>query len=163
MGKDGYNREISFRKGQKMKKQIVMAILALGVLVFAGGCIPTTAEIQTLTDDVDKLMVNIDNYQEKFAEEIDRVQEDVVVVNEAIKEKADESALEQAKAGWDATKDFNPYYVPGALILALLGEGAALWKTNKKNTNLEKGINRVKGEAEPALAKTIHDTMKIYT
>ena len=33
----------------------------------------------------------------------------------------------------------------------------------KRNTGLEKGINRVKGEAEPQLAKSIHDTMKIYT
>ncbi len=33
----------------------------------------------------------------------------------------------------------------------------------KKNTGLEKGLNRVKGEAEPELAKRIHDVMKIYT
>lgn len=33
----------------------------------------------------------------------------------------------------------------------------------KKNAGLEKGLNRVKGEAEPTLAKSIHDTMKIYT
>lgn len=33
----------------------------------------------------------------------------------------------------------------------------------KRNTGLEKGLNRIKGEAEPALAKSIHDTMKIYT
>ena len=32
----------------------------------------------------------------------------------------------------------------------------------KKNTGLEKGLNRVKGEAEPELAKRIHDVMKIY-
>lgn len=147
-----------------MKKLIIV------VFLLVAGCIPTTQQINTLTNDVDKLMVTIDNYQEKFAEEVDRVQEDIIVVNEVVKEKADESALEQAKAGWGATKDFNPYYLPGALILALLGEGAALWKTNKKNvnlekgiSNLEKGISRVKGEAAPELAKTIHDTMKIYT
>ncbi len=33
----------------------------------------------------------------------------------------------------------------------------------KKNTGLEKGLSRVKGEAEPELAKRIHDVMKIYT
>lgn len=33
----------------------------------------------------------------------------------------------------------------------------------KRNTGLEKGLSRVKGEAEPTLAKKIHDTMKIYT
>ena len=33
----------------------------------------------------------------------------------------------------------------------------------KKNAGLDKGLSRVKGEAEPALAKKIHDTMKIYT
>ena len=132
-------------------------------MMLCAGCIPTTQQVQTLTNDVGKLMVAVDNYQVKFAGEVDRVQEDIIVVNEAIKEKADESALEQIKAGWETTKDFNPYYAYGSLALMIIGEGAALWKANTKNTKLEKGISRVKGEAEPAVAKKIHDTMKIYT
>ncbi len=143
-----------------MKKRILIVAL-MAVCMF--GCIPTTEQINTLTDSVDTLMVKVDDYQEKFAEEVDRVQEDIVTVNEAVKEKADESALEQIKAGWETTKDFNPYYAYGSLALMIIGEGAALWKANTKNTKLEKGISRVKGEAEPELAKKIHDTMKIYT
>lgn len=134
----------------------------LVMMLLCGGCIPTTQQVETLTSDVGKLMVAVDNYQVEFADEVDKVQERIVTVTEAVKEKADESALEQAKAGWDATKDFNPYYVYGALALTIIGEGAALLKVNKKNTGLEKGINRVKGEAEPQLAKVIHDTMKKY-
>jgi len=38
-----------------------------------------------------------------------------------------------------------------------------IWKEKKKVVGLEKGISRVKGEAEPELAKKIHDTIKIYT
>ena len=72
-----------------MRTLIVIAIL------FAAGCIPTTMQVQTLTNDVDALMVSIDNYQEKFAEEVDRVQEHIVTVNEYVKEQDDERALYQ--------------------------------------------------------------------
>jgi len=140
-----------------MRKMIVVIML---LCVF--GCIPTTQEIQTLTNTVDKLMVKVDNYQEKFAGEVDKVQDDIVAVNEAVKEKADSTALEQIEAGWEATKGFNPYYGYGALVFAGL-EAAGWWRENKKKVKLEKGINRVKGEAEPELAKKIHDTIKIYT
>ncbi len=146
-----------------MKKLMLWAILTLGALVFASGCIPTTAQVNTLTNDVDKLMVAVDSYQEKFAEEVDEVQERIVLANEAIKEKADESSLEQIKAGWETTKDYNPYYGYGALALMILGEGAVLLKSKKDNANLEKGINRVKGEADGEMAKKIHDTIKMYT
>jgi len=147
------------------KNIIILSILSALVLLllFIDGCIPTTAEINTLTNDVDALMVKVDNYQEKFADEVDRVQEHIVVVNEAVKKKADQDVIEQIKAGWEQTKDFNPYYAYGALALTILGEGAALLKANRKNSGFEKGISRVKGEAEPELAKKIHDTMKIYT
>lgn len=140
-----------------------MKCKVLVVMMLCAGCIPTTMQVQTLTNDVDALMVAVDNYQEKFAGEVDKVQEHIILVNEAVKEKADESAIEQIKAGWDTTKDFNPYYAYGSLALMIIGEGAALLNANKKNRGLEKGISRVKGEAEPALAKIIHDTMKIYT
>jgi len=107
------------------------------VMLFIVGCVPTRMEIQTLTDDVDTLMVKIDDYQEKYAEEVDKVQEHIVAVNEVVKEKADESALEQVRAGWDTTKEFNPYYAYGALALTILGEATALWKLNNKKNKLE--------------------------
>ena len=140
-----------------------MRTLLVITFLFVVGCIPTVQQVQTLTNNVDELMVAVDNYQEKFADEVDKVQENIVAVNETVKEKADESALEQIKAGWETTKDYNPYYAYGALALGIIGEAGLLLKANKKNTGLEKGLNRVKGEAEPQLAKKIHDTMKIYT
>ena len=62
----------------------------------------------------------------------------------------------------------NPKEAGGAISsIALLVYGFIkrkdLLAMTKKNAGLEKGINRVKGEAEPTLAKTIHDTIKIYT
>jgi len=42
-------------------------------------------------------------------------------------------------------------------------KGAEAKDEKEKNVDLEKGINRVKGEADPKLAKKIHDTIKIYT
>jgi len=136
-----------------MKKLFVVAILALEMLVFAGGCIPTTAQIQTATNKTDTLMVVVDKLQETVGvlvkdgiiesekvkvifKEIDDAQEKIIAANEAIKEKADESALEQFKAGWETTKDYNPYYVPGALILTILGEAGALWKVNQNKNKV---------------------------
>ena len=62
----------------------------------------------------------------------------------------------------------DPKAAGGAIsLIATLAYGYIkrkdLLKMTKRNTGLEKGINRVKGEAEPELAKRIHDTMKIYT
>lgn len=142
------------------------------VILLVAGCIPTTQNINTLTNDVGKLMVAVDNYQEKFAEEVDRVQERIVVINEAVKEKADQGIVEQLIATNEASRPYNPYADEVNAILGLVTVIGGLWakgehnKKNKaetKNAGLEKGINRVKGEAEPTLAKTIHDTMKIYT
>jgi len=157
-----------------------MRTILVIVLLFVAGCIPTTQQVETATNKTDALMVVVDKMQEswdalaekdivesqkveKLSAELDSAQENIIAANEAIKSKVDEDVIEQIKAGWETTKDYNPYYVPGALILTILGEAGLLLKTNKKNTGLEKGINRVKGEAEPELAKKIHDTMKIYT
>lgn len=62
----------------------------------------------------------------------------------------------------------DPKEVGGAMtLIATLVYGYIKRKDllcmTKKNAGLEKGLNRVKGEAEPQLAKSIHDTMKIYT
>lgn len=179
-----------------MKKLIIIVILALGVLVSAGGCIPTTAQIQTATNKTDTLMVVVDKLQETFdvlvedgviksekleaiSEEIDKAQIDIVVINEAVKEKADEGFVEQLIATNQASAPINPYapMIDAALnfLLAISTPtavgGVYLAKRNAskakeaetKNIGLEKGLSRVKGEAEPELAKKIHDTMKIYT
>lgn len=111
-------------------------MLWLGMLVFAGGCIPTTAEIQTLTSDVGKLMVAVDNYQEKFAEEVDRVQADIVVINEAVKEKADQGIIEQMVATNEASRPFNPYADEVNAILGLVTVIGGIWakgEIDKKN------------------------------
>lgn len=162
-----------------MKKLLLWAILMLGALVFASGCVPTTAQIQTLTNDIDKLMASVDDYQVEFAEEVDKVQEHIVVINEAVKEKADEGVVEQLIAANQASAPINPYApmidvalnfllavstptAIGGIYLAKRNANNAN-EANKKNTGLEKGLSRIKGEAEPELAKKIHDTMKIYT
>ena len=130
---------------------VLMCLMAISL---AGlGCVPTTAQIQTATNKTDALMVVVDKVQEtmdvfvekgiiesekvkKLSAELDKAQEKIVAANEAIKDKADESALEQAKAAWDTTKDYNPYYVPGALILTILGEAGALWKVNRNKNKI---------------------------
>lgn len=129
-------------------------IIVIVALLLCVGCIPTVQQIQTATNRTDDLMVVVDKFQETmdvFADqgivnsekvkslsaELDKAQEKIVAANEAIKAKADESALEQAKAAWDTTKDYNPYYIPGALILTILGEAGAIWKTNKTKNKVE--------------------------
>ncbi len=132
-----------------MNRCIVIIALLLCV-----GCIPTVQQVQTATNRTDDLMVVVDKMQETmevFAEkgivdsekvkalsaDIDDAQDKIIAANEAIKEKADESAFEQFKAGWETTKDYNPYYVPGALILTILGEAGAIWKTTKTKNKAE--------------------------
>ena len=141
-----------------------MRTLLVIALLFVMGCIPTTQQIDTLTNDVGKLMVAMDNYQVKFADEVDKVQEHIVVINEAVKEKADESALDQLVEANEASRPFNPYADEVNAVLGLVAVIGGIWAKGEhdKKNNLEKGINRVKGEAEPQLAKVIHDTMKKY-
>ena len=131
-----------------------MKCKVLVVILLCAGCIPTTMQVQTLTNDVDELMVVMD-----------KVQERIVITNEAIKEKADESALDQLAAANEASRPFNPYADEVNAVLGLVTVIGGIWAKGEhdKNKNLEKGINRVKGEAEPQLAKKIHDTMKVYT
>ena len=114
-------------------RTLVIAIL------FVAGCIPTTQQVQTLTNDVDKLMVAVDNYQEKFADEVDRVQERIVVVNEAIKEKADESVIEQLIAGNEASRPFNPYADEVAAALGLVTVIGGIFVKGKMDENKRLG------------------------
>ncbi len=159
-----------------MKKWLVVPTLLCILLV--GGCIPTTAQIQTATDMTSDLMVVVDSLQDTVgvlvkdgiieAEtvgsiliEIDEAQEDIIAVNDAVKKKADQGTLEVVKEGWEVTKDFNPYYVYGLVAINVL-EALGIWNEKKKVTGLKKGISRVTGEADKEVAKNIYDTIKPY-
>lgn len=153
-------------------------LIVIVALMMCAGCIPTAAQVETATNKTDTLMVVVDKMQETMdilakdgiidsekvkalSEELDDAQEKIVAANEAIKEKADESSLEQAKAVWDTTKDYNPYYVPGALILAILGEGAALWKSNKDKNKTEAKRQADKEGRELALRQFAADSPEL--
>lgn len=116
-----------------------MKTILVIVLLFVAGCIPTTQQVQTLTNDVDKLMVAVDNYQEKFAEEVDRVQADIVVVNEAVKEKADESVIKQLSAANEASRPFNPYADEVNAILGLVTVIGGIFVKGKIDENKKLG------------------------
>lgn len=123
-------------------------VLIVALLIVSGGCIPTKMEIQTLTNDVDKLMASVDDYQIKYAEEVDSVQDDIIVVNEAIKEKADEDVMEQLRAGIEASAPFNPYADEMNAILGLGIVIAGLFGKKKMDD-----ANKANNEAENANRK----------
>lgn len=112
-------------------------MLGIVLLIFGTvGCIPTTQQIETLTNDVDKLMVAVDDYQEKFAGEVDQVQEHIILVNEAVKKKADEGLVEQLVATNEASRPFNPYADEVSAILGLVTVIGGIWvkgKIDEKN------------------------------
>jgi len=114
-------------------KRLKLGIVVCVALMMFGGCVPIEQQINTLTNDVDKLMVKVDNYQEKYAEEVDRVQEHIVVINEAVKEKANQSFVEQVEAGIAASKPFNPYADEMTAILGLVTVIGGLWAKGKLN------------------------------
>lgn len=143
-----------------MKKLILVSIL-----LFTVGCIPTKQQINTLTNDVSNLMVKIDNYQEKFAEEVDRVQDDILVVNEAVKEKADESFVEQLEAGIEASKPFNPYADEMNAALGLITVIGGIFvkgkideknRVNAKYSAAKAGMDKFKNE-NPDKAKELYN------
>jgi len=139
----------------KCKALIVM------MLLFVAGCLPATqSEVQTLTNRVAMIVPAVREEVAKANVGIEGVLTKVEEVNEAV--ATAESPVEAIREGVKATSDWNPYAVPILGGISLL-EALGLFKEKKKVAGLEKGINRVKGEAEPQLAKSIHDTMKIYT
>jgi len=139
----------------KCKALIVM------MLLFVAGCLPATqSEVQTLTNRVAMIVPAVREEVAKANVGIEGVLTKVEEVNEAV--ATAESPVEAIREGVKATSDWNPYAVPILAGISLL-EALGLFKEKKKVAGLEKGINRVKGEAEPQLAKSIHDTMKIYT
>ena len=77
-----------------------MKLKALLILMLCGGCMPTSEQV-----------IN-------FTEEVSKVQSDIATVNEAVKEKADQSFVDALAAGWEASAPINPYYGYGALVIA---------------------------------------------
>ena len=122
-----------------------MKWLMIVLVLFVGACVPTTAEIQTLTGQINTLMAEVDSTQDllketkivseselsKANQEIDRVQEDITKVATAIQEKAEQGTLEAAEAGWKASEAWNPYYGYGMLALGFL----KLWQKKKESDN----------------------------
>jgi ElaB/YqjD/DUF883 family membrane-anchored ribosome-binding protein len=142
-----------------MKKLFVIAVL------FCGGCIPATQqEVLNLTNTVNQIVPLVREAVSTSSKETRDKVEIVLGQVEELNEVAAtaETPIEAVKAVVAATSPFNPYAVP---ILAGIGilEALGIFIEKKKNTGFEKGLSRVKGEAEPELAKKIHDTMKIYT
>lgn len=126
-----------------MKNCIVIAVL---MMLCAVGCIPTTAQVETATNRTDDLMVVVDKMQEtldvmaekgiidsekveKLSDEIDNAQETLVVVNEAIKEKADEGVVEQLIAANQASAPVNPYAPMIDVVLKILAGTGVLGVT----------------------------------
>ncbi len=123
-----------------------MKTLIVIVLLLVAGCIPTTQQVNTLTNNVDELMVAVDNYQEKFAGEVDKVQERIVLVNEAVKKKADEGLVEQLVEANEASRPFNPYADEVNAILGLVTVIGGIWakgeydKKKQAETSLEEVV-----------------------
>ena len=139
-------------------------LLIIGLL-FIAGCIPASQqEVLDLTNTVNQIVPLVREVVATLSEDtkdkIEIVLGQVERVNEAVATADD--PIEAIKSGVAASSPFNPYAVPilaGITILEALG----IFREKKKNAGLEKGISRVQGEAEPELAKKIHDTIKIYT
>ncbi len=158
-------------------KQIILLALLLVV-----GCIPASQqEVQTLTNTVNQIVPlvreAVSASSEETRDKVEIVLGQVETINEAVKDSPDlGTALINAN---QVSAPVNPYAPVIDIVLKALFGGAVtggifgtskLVKTvrekneiEKKNAGLEKGINRVKGEAEPELAKKIHDTIKIYS
>jgi len=139
-----------------MKNLIVLTLL------FVAGCMPASQqEVQTLTDTVNQIVPAVreavSTSSKDTQQKVEVVLGQVEKVNEAV--ATAEDPVEAIEKGWGATKDFNPYYGWGALGIAVV----KMVMDDKKKKNLEKGINRVKGESTPEVAKQIHDTIKQYT
>ena len=139
----------------------LILILVLGILV-SGGCLPASQqEVMTLHNTIRQIVpavrAVVSTSSEDTKEKVDVVLGQVEKINEAV--VTAEDPVEAIEKGWGATKDWNPYYGWGALGIAVL----KIFSDGKKKKGLEKGINRVLGEAEPEQAKAMYDKMKQYT
>lgn len=138
-----------------------MKYLLVPVLLLIAGCIPTAQDISILTNDVDLLQGEIDNVQTMLAnsevlnkeevakvnETIDKIQVDVGIVSEAIKDA--DTPLEAVEKGWKASEPFNPYYGYGAAILAglkLVLDGKKKKELEGKYTAAKRGMDKFRND-----------------
>ncbi|MCJ7482610.1 MAG: hypothetical protein MUO31_06560 [Thermodesulfovibrionales bacterium] len=131
-----------------MKKYVLIAVLLLTLL--CTGCMPATqAEVKTLTGNVSTLLEAVDALQgttsqmaadglinkekvDKINTSIDKVQETVVKVAKEVETAPD--TMTAIEAGWEATKNINPWYVYGTMAIGVL---KLLQKNKETNNSLE--------------------------
>ena len=141
-----------------------MKWLLIVAMLFCSGCMATQQEVMDLHNVVNQIVPAVRDIVSTSSDDtkdtIEVILGQVEVINKAV--ATAETPIEAIKAGVAATSPVNPYAVPilaGITILEALG----IFTEKKKVTKLTKGISRVTGEAEPDMAKKIHDTIKIYT
>ena len=111
----------------KCKVLVVMTLLSLS-------CLPATQqEVQTLTETVKMIMPAVREAvsasSEDTKEKIEVVLEQVEEINEAVATADD--PIEAIEKGWAASEPFNPYYLYGTGVLALI----RLWQKKKESDN----------------------------
>ncbi len=141
-----------------------MRTLFVIALLLIAGCIPASQqEVQTLTNTVNQIVPlvreAVSASSEDTRDKIEIVLGQVETINEAV--ATAEIPIEALKAGVAASAPVNPYAVPILAGISIL-EALGILRGKKKIAGFEKGLSRIKGESEPSLAKSIHDTMKIY-
>ena len=131
-----------------MRQFIIIAVLLLCV-----GCLPATqTEVKTLTGNVSTLLETVDMLQgttqqladdglidrekvDKINTSIDKVQETVVAVAKEVETAPD--VVSGLEAGWEATKNINPWYVYGTMAIGVL---KLLQKNKETNNSLEEVV-----------------------
>ena len=141
-----------------MKKTTLLTLL---VALSLAGCIPTEEQMLNLGNDVDLLMEKIDDQQSKLIAQIDKVQDHVTIVNEAV--KAAKTLPEKAAAGIEASRPFNPYadeMVLGLGLLTAIG-GLFLRKSNKEASIVAAKYKAHKQGVERAVMAGVNEELKV--
>ena len=121
----------------RMRKNVVLWVASLAILLGMVGCVPTDVEMNDLHNNVDVLNGKIDEQQAKLTEEIDRLQGHVAIVNDAMKKV--ENLPEKVAAGIEASRPFNPYADEMTAILGLTTViGGLFYNKEKKKRTADK-------------------------
>ena len=152
--------------GEKHKRTlygVVVGILIAAFLLFlaisASSCVPTEQQMLNLSNDVATLNASIDEQQSKLMTQIDKVQDHVTIVNDAV--KAAKTLPDKAAAGIEASRPFNPYADEMAAGLGLLTVVGGLFLRKKTQEGKEKdaAIARVKIAAKPDSEKEVYEAL----
>ena len=144
--------------------RLLCSVVVSVILLVGAGCIPTTADIQVLNDDVNTLMSQIDEHQERFMSSVDKVQSRVVTVTNAM--EAVDGTLESLIAGNEVSAPFNPYsglidaVLKGALALTTVGAAGGMtvaMKRGKENTSIKSKINTMAAESDASTGRTLNN------